>query len=127
MQGDAAISSLGVLAAAAGWCFKAGFPIDHIMAAAFLVFWLGALLLLVILWVDHRDRTGAGKFKGIILDAHQRAFLKTYFSVGPGRIHGLILIGCVAVYLVTMTIAMTVYDIRWESCQAVRMRSLQSQ
>lgn len=126
MEGDAAISSLGVLAAAAGWCFKAGFPIDHLMAAAFLAVWLGALLLFVIVWVDHRDRTGAGKFKGIVFDAHQRAFLKAYFSVGRGRIHGIVMIAAVLIYLVAMAFAMIILDVRWESCQAVRLRYLQT-
>ncbi len=95
------------------------------MTTGFLMFFLSLIVLLIVLWADHRERTDAGRFKGFTLDAHQRAYLKAYFSSRRGRSHGLVMVACLGLYFGTMAVSMIVYDARWESCQAVRLRHLQ--
>lgn len=68
------------------------------MAAGFLIFFLSLIVLLIVLWADHRERTDAGRFKGFTLDAHQRAYLKAYFSSRRGRSHGLVMVACLGLY-----------------------------
>ncbi|GEM_PF-5840356 len=113
MEAGAEPLSLG----ASGFCFRAGGSINLLLSSSFLIVWLGLLLLFLILWLDHRERDEAGRFNGLVFDAYQRRFLKTYFSRGRGLAHGLVMLACLIIFAVTMIVAVTVYEIRWQPCR----------
>lgn len=121
MEAGADPLSLG----ASGFCFRAGGSINLLLSSSFLVVWLGLLLLFLILWLDHRERDEAGRFKGLVFDAYQRRFLKAYFSRGRGLAHGLVMLACLITFAVTMIVAMTVYEIRWQPCRPLPASQLE--